>query len=42
MDPSRPALNVAMVGHAFMGNAHSQAWRVELLAGWRFTPSLAC
>lgn len=28
MDPSRPALNVAMVGHAFMGNAHSQAWRV--------------
>lgn len=23
----RPALRVAMVGHAFMGNAHSQAWR---------------
>ncbi|WP_028637455.1 Gfo/Idh/MocA family protein [Nocardioides sp. URHA0032] len=25
-DPSKP-LRVAMVGHAFMGNAHSQAWR---------------
>src|SRR4051794_5948193 len=24
----RPPLRVAMVGHAFMGNAHSQAWRV--------------
>ncbi|HYF72745.1 MAG TPA: Gfo/Idh/MocA family oxidoreductase, partial [Nocardioides sp.] len=23
----RPTLRVAMVGHAFMGNAHSQAWR---------------
>ena len=28
MNDSRPTLAVAMVGHAFMGNAHSQAWRV--------------
>lgn len=28
MTDSRPTLAVAMVGHAFMGNAHSQAWRV--------------
>jgi predicted dehydrogenase len=26
-DSSKSALRVAMVGHAFMGNAHSQAWR---------------
>ena len=25
--PSGPTLRVAMVGHAFMGAAHSQAWR---------------
>src|SRR6478735_752856 len=24
---SRSTLRVAMIGHAFMGNAHSQAWR---------------
>jgi predicted dehydrogenase len=28
MTDPRPALAVGMVGHAFMGNAHSQAWRV--------------
>ncbi|KQT94054.1 dehydrogenase [Marmoricola sp. Leaf446] len=28
MTETRPALQVAMVGHAFMGAAHSQAWRV--------------
>jgi predicted dehydrogenase len=27
MTDPRKALRVAMVGHAFMGNAHSQAWR---------------
>jgi predicted dehydrogenase len=27
MNTSRPALGVGMVGHAFMGAAHSQAWR---------------
>ncbi len=27
MTDARPALQVAMVGHAFMGAAHSQAWR---------------
>src|SRR4051794_32418890 len=27
MTDPRPRLAVAMVGHAFMGNAHSQAWR---------------
>jgi predicted dehydrogenase len=27
MTDSRPTLAVGMVGHAFMGNAHSQAWR---------------
>jgi predicted dehydrogenase len=26
-DSTRPTLRVAMVGHAFMGAAHSQAWR---------------
>ncbi len=26
-ETSAPPLRVAMVGHAFMGNAHSQAWR---------------
>jgi predicted dehydrogenase len=26
-DANRPALGVGMVGHAFMGRAHSQAWR---------------
>jgi predicted dehydrogenase len=26
-DSARPTLRVAMVGHAFMGAAHSQAWR---------------
>jgi predicted dehydrogenase len=26
-DRSKPTLRVAMIGHAFMGNAHSQAWR---------------
>jgi predicted dehydrogenase len=26
-DSTRPTLRVAMIGHAFMGNAHSQAWR---------------
>src|SRR3954468_9357703 len=25
--PARPALRVGMVGYAFMGAAHSQAWR---------------
>ena len=25
--PPRPALRVAMIGYAFMGAAHSQAWR---------------
>ena len=25
--PGAPPLRVAMVGHAFMGAAHSQAWR---------------
>nr|WP_030434560.1 Gfo/Idh/MocA family oxidoreductase [Actinoplanes subtropicus] len=25
--PDRPDLRVAMIGHAFMGTAHSQAWR---------------
>ena len=25
--PTARALRVAMIGHAFMGNAHSQAWR---------------
>lgn len=28
MTDPRPTLAVGMVGHAFMGNAHSQAWRV--------------
>jgi predicted dehydrogenase len=28
MSHDRPRLGVAMIGHAFMGNAHSQAWRV--------------
>ncbi|GAB7004809.1 Gfo/Idh/MocA family oxidoreductase [Nocardioides sp. AN3] len=28
MTDTRTRLGVAMVGHAFMGNAHSQAWRV--------------
>ncbi|PJJ56622.1 putative dehydrogenase [Mumia flava] len=27
MDSSRPALGIGMVGYAFMGAAHSQAWR---------------
>ncbi|HEX5089100.1 MAG TPA: Gfo/Idh/MocA family oxidoreductase [Nocardioides sp.] len=27
MTTPRPTLTVGMVGHAFMGNAHSQAWR---------------
>ncbi len=27
MDPHAPELGVGMVGHAFMGAAHSQAWR---------------
>ncbi|HCB04092.1 MAG TPA: dehydrogenase, partial [Nocardioides bacterium] len=27
MTDPRPTLAVGMVGHAFMGNAHSQAWR---------------
>src|SRR5690242_3014197 len=27
MTDPRPTLTVGMVGHAFMGNAHSQAWR---------------
>jgi predicted dehydrogenase len=27
MSPDGPALGVAMIGHAFMGAAHSQAWR---------------
>ena len=27
MSDTRPTLAVGMVGHAFMGNAHSQAWR---------------
>jgi predicted dehydrogenase len=27
MDPTPPDLGVGMVGHAFMGAAHSQAWR---------------
>jgi predicted dehydrogenase len=26
-DRTTPTLRVAMIGHAFMGNAHSQAWR---------------
>ena len=25
--PARPALRVGMIGHAFMGAAHSHAWR---------------
>ena len=28
MTTNRSRLGVAMIGHAFMGNAHSQAWRV--------------
>lgn len=28
MDASRSSLRVAMIGHGFMGAAHSQAWRV--------------
>ena len=27
MSPASSALAVGMVGHAFMGAAHSQAWR---------------
>jgi len=27
MNPDQPALRVGLVGHAFMGAAHSQAWR---------------
>ena len=27
MNITRPTLGVGMVGHAFMGAAHSQAWR---------------
>src|SRR3954469_23697181 len=26
-DSTRSTLRIAMIGHAFMGNAHSQAWR---------------
>ena len=26
-EPNRPALRVGMVGYAFMGKAHSHAWR---------------
>lgn len=38
MSSSRPALGVAMIGHAFMGAAHSQAWR----SAPRFFPDLPC
>ena len=27
MTDTRPHLRVAMIGHSFMGRAHSQAWR---------------
>lgn len=38
MSSSRPTLGVAMIGHAFMGAAHSQAWR----SAPRFFPDLPC